>query len=84
MPQSSSNRLVGEILHNLKLNQPVGQKPQTPASLPFGGSEQASAIRRASCSPFSLRWYSRLGARRLRAASKPSSTYCLRTLDTVG
>src|SRR5439155_789216 len=51
---------------------------------PSGGSPQASATRWASCSPSSLRRYVRRGARRLRAASRPSSTNWRRTRATVG
>src|SRR3712207_3214215 len=51
---------------------------------PSGGVLQATAIKRASCAPSSFRWYRRRGARRLRAASSPSSTNCLRTRATVG
>src|SRR5439155_6797425 len=49
---------------------------------PSGGWEQASATRWASCSPSSLRRYSRRGARRFSAASTPSSAHCLRRRET--
>lgn len=34
--QDPPHCLVGDLLHNLQLHQPVCQQPQTPASLPFG------------------------------------------------
>src|SRR5829696_1904420 len=51
---------------------------------PSGGSLQAKATRRASCSPSSLRRYSLFGGRLFRAASRLWQHYCLRTLQTVG
>src|SRR5215211_263027 len=51
--------------------------------LPVGGSLQARAIKRASCSPSSLRWYSRSGALRLKAPFNPPLTYRCRTRATV-
>ncbi len=52
------------------------RKVQRPG--PAGGSLQVRAINRASCSPSSFRAYTRRGARRFRAASKPASTNCCR------
>jgi hypothetical protein len=49
-----------------------------------GGVPHESAISVASAAPSSLHRYSRLGARRLRAALRPSSMNCLRTRETVG
>src|SRR5215207_8069028 len=43
---------------------------------PSGGALQVSATRRASCSPSSLRRYSRSGALRSTAASSPRVAYC--------
>ena len=68
------------LFHDLELHHPVGQEPQTPTGLTLRWLATGERDKRASCSPSSLRWYSRLGARRFRAASKPSSKYCLRTL----
>jgi hypothetical protein len=33
--QNSPHRLVGDLLHDLQFHQPICQKPQAPASLPF-------------------------------------------------
>src|SRR5215212_7914211 len=51
--------------------------------LPFGGSEQARAIRCASCSPSSLRGLVALGLRWTSAASNPSQANLSRTRATV-
>src|SRR5215218_1871497 len=50
---------------------------------PFGGSEQARAIRCASCFPSSLRGLVALGLRWTSAASNPSATNLSRTRATV-
>src|SRR5688572_17462697 len=50
---------------------------------PLGGSLQATATNRASCSPSNFRRYTRSGALRCSAASSPSVTYSLRTRATV-
>src|SRR6266540_456595 len=50
---------------------------------PSGGALHASATRWASCSPSSLRRYSRSGALRSTAASRPRAAYCWRTRATV-
>jgi hypothetical protein len=51
--------------------------------LPFGGSEQARAIKCASCSPSSLLGLVFFGWRWTRAASKPSQTNLSRTRKTL-
>ena len=50
---------------------------------PGGGALHASAIRRASCSPPSVRVYSRSDVLRVRAASSPAVAYAWRTRATV-
>src|SRR5712691_10448833 len=50
---------------------------------PSGGALHASVTRRASCSPSRRRGYSRLGALRYTAASRPSAAYRIRTRATV-
>src|SRR6266568_3765700 len=50
---------------------------------PSGGALHASATRCASCSPSSLRRYSRSGGLRSTAASRPPAAYCWRTRATV-
>src|SRR5512132_2922520 len=50
---------------------------------PSGGALHANATKRASCSPSSLRRYSRAGGLRCTAASSPAVTYCWRTRATV-
>src|SRR6266508_5471049 len=50
---------------------------------PSGGALHASAAKWASCSPSSLRRYSRAGGLRSTAASRPAATYRMRTRATV-
>ena len=50
---------------------------------PSGGALHASATKWASCSPSSLRRYSRAGGLRYTAASSPAATYFMRTRATV-
>src|SRR5215472_1801447 len=50
---------------------------------PSGGVLHAKTTRRASCSPSSLRRYSRSGALRSTAAASPPAAYCWRTRATV-
>ena len=88
-PQHLAQRFVAQVRHNFQ-GHPLLGHAQT--ALPFrsiqrflsaGGSEQASAISRASCDPSSLRAYRReLGLGRS-AADKPSSTKRRRTRSTV-
>src|SRR5215204_2569595 len=82
--ESAPDQLSGDGLFGaLQLNETLGQKTHAPALFALGGSEQARAIRWASCSASSLGGLVALGLRWTSAASNPSQANLWRTRATV-
>ncbi len=87
-PQPLAHRLAAQVGHDVQGHHLPG-RAQTASPFrssrsvqrfsPAGGSEQASAVSRASCDPSSLRAYMRELGLGSRAASSPSSTKRWRT-----